>query len=1635
MTELFVTVLGVSLSTGILAALLLAVSPLVNRRYAAKWRFWIWAVLAVRLLLPVGGIPSPKPAEAPVTTVSEDFSEAPAYNVPTRPAPSRVIEFTIPEQLNEPIAPQTPKAQNKREIAVTPLGVLTAVWIFGAAAVFLFQFSVFLAYKRKLIKCGKEPFGGEAAEVFSELLGTMKIRGKIRLLICPKASGPMIMGFLKPVLILPDEPFSGEELRFILRHELIHYKRRDLWFKLLFTAAASVHWFNPAVWLMRRRADVDMELSVDEGVVGQSGFDVRRAYTEVLYSTIGRSRKSPNALTTHFSGSKKVMKKRFYNILTKINRKNGAVLLTLVMVLAAAAGALIGCSVGSAEDFEPLEKANEAVAAMMEDGSLELANEILVFSVGSNYADEVQEHEDLELEVTRDGETYMSTFLPMKSPYDNKKSCMKALGEVFTKNACQKREEYFEESDTCRVIDGVLYYEMSEPPHYLYLYPFESAEKVSSREIVAKTKFVWQDNSLSDCEITLKKEGGDWKIDKIVDPEAQRDDPECGCAWPISYEEAGLGEISEEQKQELLDKLRETVGDVEIRAFEAADFDGDGKPEAFGATGDDFDVIPLWFVNENGAEKVFEDKYVVYDGHLLDFGVDKFYTIELSFGTVSWTKIYGVKDGKWYEHEFSGKVSELRQSGDNLLIGVDNNGFDAFYDENIGEVGGHTYKTYYFYYDGGFREYGGIEISEDEFLKLDGAREILAGIEESGATVNNIIYRGGAEIININCSEFDPSDGWIENTNLTAAIDGMSVSVIESNIGVYQNAMIPEIATYADKFDPQPKLSAGVGIIDDETILKLVSEDMRIDKLLYSESPECDFNDVKESNGKLYYRVTDPEIDEWSKWEKLLSDVYAPELAKEKRSSDSIVLIGGEIYCDGGSRGYDYTDDISYSVYSTEATLHADTNETVAERVAVKVKNPRVDGESVGVKNYVFVREAGGDWRIESVRTAPDEVPTGIEIPESFDPEATEEALSLALWDDYKEAAQLLHLHRRANGEAEFDGDVYIPLAEEYDTMEKCETFLHKVFANGFCKQILQNEFGRHRLFVEHDGKMYAISGDFSGIYLCNFPIDGAVYDGENKMSVYTDIWYDGGPENASDYIFRLVKEDGSWKIASIEIPDYLDGEVYYEYSQSYYYIDSTGAEKAVNAWFEDEEKKDYVMLLELMDVSLDWSETYRLREMYEGSELAKERGWSDQELEDKFYVVAAEYNAIYDLTKTFLEDGHYKRYFGLMYHEDSDSWEILYGVGNTVPLPSTSIPSAVPQPQTSAEIDDYYPTATFGVTEHVMVVSANGGIDFSETDETVRLSFTMPNDWYRYQSEQSGSFEYDIPDMPVFRKKDYDPALFRIFPEGTEYPVDFNANEGESETITVLEESSADQDEERPYLFCRRSISHSDGGDREQLEFIVESNGFCVHLRFVKPEDAGEEFYWQSVGVCESVKILAGREIEKIREIDARIFPEITLYSFDEAKKIGKVTETEGLIYPGAFWGTWYTVEVDGVSYFYGQKAGDEDVPLCSWAITAPGHELGNGIRYGMSVSELNKICPDMAVMDIQTFDITNGYFGGVHMFNAYSFPTKDFDKDMWVDNFDAAMIAEIEVPDDAWKEYLAVFVKDGVVRGVTVY
>ena len=147
----------------------------------------------------------------------------------------------------------------------------------------------------------------------------------------------------------------------ILRHEMIHCRRRDIWYKLLLFAAECLHWYNPLVRQMVRRAQRDLEISCDAEAVRGYGADYRAAYGQMILREAERGLEMRQGLNTYFVDGKKTLKERLGEILNRETRKKGLPLLALALLLAIGAGCAVKEKDGPAEFLEaPLDEGEMA---------------------------------------------------------------------------------------------------------------------------------------------------------------------------------------------------------------------------------------------------------------------------------------------------------------------------------------------------------------------------------------------------------------------------------------------------------------------------------------------------------------------------------------------------------------------------------------------------------------------------------------------------------------------------------------------------------------------------------------------------------------------------------------------------------------------------------------------------------------------------------------------------------------------------------------------------------------------------------------------------------------------------------------------------------------------------------------------------------------------------------------------------------------------------------------------------------------------------------------------------------------------------------------------------------------------------
>jgi len=106
------------------------------------------------------------------------------------------------------------------------------------------------------------------------LAARMAVRMQVRLAESAHTAVPMVVGWVRPVILVPIGLFVGmppHHIEAILAHELAHIRRYDSLVNLLQVLAESFLFFHPAVWWVSRRIRIEREFCCDDAVVDVCG--------------------------------------------------------------------------------------------------------------------------------------------------------------------------------------------------------------------------------------------------------------------------------------------------------------------------------------------------------------------------------------------------------------------------------------------------------------------------------------------------------------------------------------------------------------------------------------------------------------------------------------------------------------------------------------------------------------------------------------------------------------------------------------------------------------------------------------------------------------------------------------------------------------------------------------------------------------------------------------------------------------------------------------------------------------------------------------------------------------------------------------------------------------------------------------------------------------------------------------------------------------------------------------------------------------------------------------------------------------------------------------------------------------------
>ena len=220
--------------------------------------------------------------------------------------------------------------------------ILLGIWIVGILAMIILVIKSSLRL-HTLKKSALPLQNQEVHRLYHRCLKEMGIHRNIPIYSTAFLKSPIIVGLLKPCIYLPIHLISDydeTDMRYMLLHELQHYKHHDAIANYLMNLAGVVYWFNPLVWYALKEMRNDREVACDTSVLKMLEEDAYEDYGNTLINFAEKVSLTPFPFTAGLGGNMKQMKRRIINIAsyekpTFMKRLKGmtAFMLTAVLLL------------------------------------------------------------------------------------------------------------------------------------------------------------------------------------------------------------------------------------------------------------------------------------------------------------------------------------------------------------------------------------------------------------------------------------------------------------------------------------------------------------------------------------------------------------------------------------------------------------------------------------------------------------------------------------------------------------------------------------------------------------------------------------------------------------------------------------------------------------------------------------------------------------------------------------------------------------------------------------------------------------------------------------------------------------------------------------------------------------------------------------------------------------------------------------------------------------------------------------------------------------------------------------------------------------------------------------------------------
>ncbi|MCC0627808.1 MULTISPECIES: M56 family metallopeptidase [unclassified Clostridioides] len=297
MSYLFNCLLKTTIISSIYICLLLLLKTCLFKIFNKKFNYYIWLIVILRMLF-----------------FFLNYS----------------IDFTKEISKNYALIDNFTNLNNKINPTLDVSFYILLIWIIGAIVSLSHTLCKYLKFNRLVIDTSFEIEDVHINDIYKNLLLELNIKKNIPLKYTEELDSPACMGLFNTYILLLDFQYQEDKIYWILKHELTHFKNKDILIKFLVLFAKSLFWFNPLVYIMSNKISEDCELCCDESVLNNCTLREKKKYGLALLHAIELSHlNKAGLLTTEFSKSN--LEIRLENI-TKKKGRNGVLIGILVFI-------------------------------------------------------------------------------------------------------------------------------------------------------------------------------------------------------------------------------------------------------------------------------------------------------------------------------------------------------------------------------------------------------------------------------------------------------------------------------------------------------------------------------------------------------------------------------------------------------------------------------------------------------------------------------------------------------------------------------------------------------------------------------------------------------------------------------------------------------------------------------------------------------------------------------------------------------------------------------------------------------------------------------------------------------------------------------------------------------------------------------------------------------------------------------------------------------------------------------------------------------------------------------------------------------------------------------------------------------